>query len=466
MKRFELFLLVAFTGLIMASGCSNDDPVDTVKLPDPTEFTVTPATIAAGTASGTYGVNVACHATWTATSSADWCSLVKGDGAIIVTVDENTSMDSRTATITVTDNVTTRTVSVTQAMPGGMVKCTAGAGGTVTFHVTAKSIIVNWGDGSTAVEYNNLNNAPVSHIYAVSGSYPVRMRTVELSYFRCHNAYLTDLDVSNCPTLEGLDCRFNRLSALEVSNNTALTFLDCSNNQICALDVSNNTGLTELGCGGNLLSALDVSNNTALTYLGCHANRLDALDVSMNRALTWLDCYDNRLSALVVLNHTALTYLNCFENQLSALDVSKNTGLTVLDCGANRLSALDVSKNTALARLSCFNNRLSALDVSNNMMLALFDCRFNRLDALDVSNHTGLTELSCNGNLLSALDVSGNTGLRILNCSDNRLSVDALNKIFMDLPDSPKAVLMAIGSNPGTDTCDRSVAENKNWNVI
>jgi hypothetical protein len=164
MKKFKLFLLMAFTGLIMASGCTKDDSADPAKQPDPTEFNVTPATIAAEAASGTYSISVTCDAAWDATSSADWCKLVKGDGA--VTVAENTTTGSRTATITVTANATTRTVTVTQATPNGTVKCTVEAR-TVKFYATAKNITVNWGDGSTDVEYNNLNNTP-GHAYLCS----------------------------------------------------------------------------------------------------------------------------------------------------------------------------------------------------------------------------------------------------------------------------------------------------------
>jgi hypothetical protein len=46
-------------------------------------------------------------------------------------------------------------------------------------------------------------------------------------------------------------------------------------------------------------------------------------------------------------------------------------------------------------------------------------------------------------------------------CDNNQLSADALNRIFTDLPKSEG--LISIEDNPGTDTCNRSIAADKNW---
>jgi len=117
-----------------------------------------------------------------------------------------------------------------------------------------------------------------------------------------------------------------------------------------------------------------------------------------------------------------VTYLNCSEQQITALDVSKNTALTELGCDNNQLSSLDMSKNTALTDLRCDNNQLYALDVSNTMLTYL-ECQSNQFDA------TGLNELF--GTL------NGNTGRK---------------EIY-------------IANNPGTSTCDKSIATAKGWQV-
>ena len=199
-----------------------------------------------------------------------------------------------------------------------------------------------------------------------------------------------------------------------------------------------------LNCVYNNLTSLNVSGCTALTRLDCHGNNLTSLDVSKNTALTRLDCYGNNLTSLDVSKNTALTRLVCSSNNLTSLDVSKNTALTWLDCEINNLTSLDVSKNTALIWLDCHENNLTSLDVSKN---------------------TALIHLECHENNLTSLDVSKNTALTCLDCRNNNLTSAALNQIFKDLPQVTSQIIY-IRNNPGTETCDKSIAENKGWRVI
>ncbi|WP_251622535.1 leucine-rich repeat domain-containing protein [Odoribacter lunatus] len=175
--------------------------------------------------------------------------------------------------------------------------------------------------------------------------------------------------------------------------------------------------------------------------LYCYYNKLTSLDVSKNKELIYLNCEYNNLTSLNVSGCTKLTYLECGHNNLTSLDVSKNTALTYLDCGNNNLTSLDVSKNTALTYLDCEDNNLTSLDISKNKELILLDC------------------------------------------GDNNFSSSALNKIFYDLPKGRdlteeefreycdygyriKHSTIQIYSNPGTNTCDRSIAEKKGWDIV
>ncbi|MDR0427456.1 MAG: hypothetical protein LBH12_02510, partial [Dysgonamonadaceae bacterium] len=110
-------------------------------------------------------------------------------------------------------------------------------------------------------------------------------------------------------------------------------------------------------------------------------------------------------------------------------------------CYSNQLTALDVSRNTELAELECYSNQLTALDVSRNTELARLECYSNQLTALDVSNNTELTELRC---------------------QENQLAAAALNTIFTSLP-TVQSGYIYISGNPGTATCNRSIATNKGW---
>jgi len=226
--------------------------------------------------------------------------------------------------------------------------------------------------------------------------------------------------------------------------------------------------MTSLSCNYNGLVSLDVSRNPMLTSLSCRNCELTNLDVSKNTMLTSLDCTSNQLSALDLSKNTVLTYLNCVSNQLTDLDLSKSAMLRYLDCRYNQLTNLDVSKCTALPYLDCGYNQLTNLDVSKNTMLTDLYCRFNQLTNLLVVSKS-ITELYCESNQLTNLDVSKSTALVRLNCSSNQLSATALNDIFKALPSRSYSSWKGsiwIGGNPGSDDCDRNIADNRGWGVF
>jgi len=117
--------------------------------------------------------------------------------------------------------------------------------------------------------------------------------------------------------------------------------------------------------------------------------------------------------------------------------------ITCLACDSSQITSLDVSGNTALKSLICINSAITNLDVSSN---------------------TALNNLICVGNLLTSLDVSANLVLSRLDCSSNQLTNKALNDLFESLP-PPIGLIgkIQINDNPGTDACDKNIAENKGW---
>ena len=206
-----------------------------------------------------------------------------------------------------------------------------------------------------------------------------------------------------------------------------------------------------LNCENNQITSLDVSKYTKLRNLICSINKLTSLDISKNTALTILNCYYNQLISLDVSNNTALRSLNCMINQIMNLDVSNNSALTFLDCYYNRLTYLDVSKNTVLKWFGCGANQLTNLDVNNNTELTHFDCQYNQLTSLDVSNNINLADNDDN--------------LAALNCFNNKMDAASLNSLFGTLHSNLGNKTILIGNNPGTTTCNKSVAEGKGWTV-
>ena len=74
-----------------------------------------------------------------------------------------------------------------------------------------------------------------------------------------------------------------------------------------------------------------------------------------------------------------------------------------------------------------------------------------------------LEEISCGGNQLTVLKIKGCTALTSLRCTDNQLTSSALNSLFNSLPKTTNGKI-DFSSNPGTQDCDISIAEEKGWN--
>jgi Leucine-rich repeat (LRR) protein len=269
-------------------------------------------------------------------------------------------------------------------------------------------------------------------------------------------AAVTSIDVAN---VNG-----NAIGSLRgIEYFTGITYLDCSLNNLTSLDVSRCTRLAELYCNNNpRLSALEVSPE--LTILNCSACSLTQLDVSRCNRLVDLTCYYNELAVLDVSNCTLLNYLDVDNNNLTRLDVSRNRALKGLICDNNSISALDVSTCTSLTSLDCKKNRLTRLDVSRNKALINLSCDMNDLTALDVSGNAMIESLICNGNEISSIVIGGeNERLKYIQSSNNDMSSGALNAVFSVLPNTGT---ITIYNNPGTATCDKTIATSKNWIVM
>jgi len=76
--------------------------------------------------------------------------------------------------------------------------------------------------------------------------------------------------------------------------------------------------------------------------------------------------------------------------------------------------------------------------------------------------------LWCSNNKLTSLNVSGCIALSYLSCGNNQLNAATLNALFGMLHSNYvnwgyKSVI--IGNNPGTLSCDQSIATNKGWTI-
>lgn len=119
--------------------CSNDDDKETSSLQ------IVSSDVSFESAEGTGTIKVAARNEITATSNKDWCAVSVSGDIVNVSVSENTDMSGRTASVTITDGVSTTLVPVSQ---GGCVVLYnkselghaftyAGGSATVSFSTTA-----------------------------------------------------------------------------------------------------------------------------------------------------------------------------------------------------------------------------------------------------------------------------------------------------------------------------------------
>ncbi|MDR2653139.1 MAG: ankyrin repeat domain-containing protein [Prevotellaceae bacterium] len=187
---------------------------------------------------------------------------------------------------------------------------------------------------------------------------------------------------------------------------------------------------------------------------------------------------------IITVNATGLSRFECYyiDAKVTAIYLNNCPQLEWLNCSFNKLTSLDISRCTALTYLSCLRNKLTSLDLSNNLALDYLYCGSNLLTCLDISNNTLLMQVDCSGNQLSILNVSrNNSTIARLMCNNNQLSKNELNRIFNQLPNynssygtvnswyagstSVPTVFIACGNNPGFNSCNRKIIQNKNWLV-
>ncbi|WP_111683809.1 T9SS type A sorting domain-containing protein [Winogradskyella tangerina] len=227
--------------------------------------------------------------------------------------------------------------------------------------------------------------------------------TTSLTELFCADNFLTDLDVSQNPSLEILDCSENNLNVLNVSSNTMLRELNCSNNNLLELDISNANLLEDLKCDSNDLNSLLTTN-------------------TLNTTLLSISCVNNSLETLNIINYSVLLRLNAGSNEFTQLDTSSNTELEYLELTNNQLVSVNVTNNPDLIELMLAQNALSAIDLSSNMQLQHLNFDFNQITQLDLNSNTNLRSISGSNNQITDLDLSTNTNLIELNFSSNNLS--------------------------------------------
>jgi hypothetical protein len=220
--------------------------------------------------------------------------------------------------------------------------------GKIELEVTAKTCVINWGDGSFDDEYENIKEKHISHRYHNAGNFTITVNADNFTNFSCGGIDATAIYLNNCPALQSLNCYLNKLTSLDISRCPALTSLHCGRNKLTSLSLDNNMALTSLSCANNLLTFLNISNHTELWSLTCDNNQLSILNMGNNSVLRQLHCNGNQLSKheLHRIFNNLPVHQSSYRSVYTTLYGNKNIPDVFCACGAN-LGYNNCNKNIA-----------------------------------------------------------------------------------------------------------------------
>ncbi|MDD6269167.1 MAG: dockerin type I domain-containing protein [Oscillospiraceae bacterium] len=137
------------------------------------------------------------------------------------------------------------------------------------------------------------------------------------------------IDTSNCPALKVMYIQRNPITVLDVSNSPLLEILQFSEcNGITEIDVSKNTALQQL-VTNNVIDELDVTNNPKLQWLDCRGTKITELDLSNNKELNTLlidSC--SKITNIDLSNNPLLDALWCSGCNLPFMNLDAQTAVT------------------------------------------------------------------------------------------------------------------------------------------
>ena len=145
MKKILVLALVALSTLMITS-CEKEEKQQ--------PFSVSPTSLSFESNGGSQSVYINSSNSWSASSSATWCTLSPSSGSgsstLLINATANTSSSARSTTVRVTSNGESQVINVTQSGTGG--------GGSITFSVSPTSLSFESNGGGRGVYINSSNS--------------------------------------------------------------------------------------------------------------------------------------------------------------------------------------------------------------------------------------------------------------------------------------------------------------------
>lgn len=168
----------------------------------------------------------------------------------------------------------------------------------------------------------------------------IDLSDVNLSRLECNDNRLETLLLPReLPLIERIEVQNNLLTELPVpSDMPLLTFLNCENNQLASLDLSGCPSLEGVEVSKNQLTRLSLGSHPRLEWLACAQNRLTTLNLASLPALESLNICNNQLTQGDFRHLGALKTLYASQNPLLFSEVP--AGATY-DCASETTVAFD-----------------------------------------------------------------------------------------------------------------------------
>lgn len=153
-------------------------------------------------------------------------------------------------------------------------------------------------------------------------------------------------NVNNIKTLQRLYCNDNLLTNIDISNLPLLEWIDCYNNiNLTNVEFGNSANISKFICHNTKISQLNLSNLPLLTELGCNVCQLQSLDLTTNSYLLSIDCMYNQLTSLILPSTNNLTRLYVSHNQLTSIPTLISRGLiATADFSGNKFDTTEVNR--------------------------------------------------------------------------------------------------------------------------
>lgn len=164
----------------------------------------------------------------------------------------------------------------------------------------AENLLIDWGDGNCHLYDNQNIYFNLHHVYAKEEIQQIKIFGNKISFLSLTNQRVTNIFLTNCPSLEYLHCGGNELTELDISNCPKLEELHCNSNNLTEFELPATNRLNYLNLSHNSLSILVLENAHSLQRLYCSHCHLYELDLSTCTSINNINISYNFLSASVL----------------------------------------------------------------------------------------------------------------------------------------------------------------------